>query len=782
SYFNPAAGSLPAELTVRAREYGGKYPVLLPTAGLPADARAEHGFSNRGDAQDFSDVLLGQYLDLAAAVANHPDLFSEAARLRDLAPDVSKSAKKRQPRRTPTKPRQTASFTAEFAPNDNVARTAAVSTFTLEAFRQEVAAAQAEGRGGVFSGEQTLNTHVPGKGGVLTLTAASGGRAVGLNPSEDLWSAVFSSGRATGGKALLTNKVKGTRSFLIAFQGVGGEDAGVRAVGLCLLSRRGESGAVHVTADYTDGSSGEIAVTLAEGAGADNVFVSFSAPERRRIRRLRIDGGAYSGDHVLLDDLALLTDPPRAAALVGVEPPAEAEPPKPEPPPVPTADLGGTPRDRVARFLRRAFRRPVGEAETDLYFRLYEQAEDEETGARQVVRAVLSSPSFLYVNPAVAAADAGAADGPMRPLSDHELANRLAYFLWSTMPDEELLALAAAGRLSDPDILEAQARRMLKDPRVRELSENFYVEWLRLREVWSARPDPRAFRAYYSGASGKNTLADDMVTEALLLFEMTLAEDRPVLDLVGSDVTYVNQRLARLYGLDPDQGEDGGTISGDLNDQEFRRVRSADGRRGGALTTGAVLTLTSFPHRTSPIRRGAWVLEAVFNRPPAPPKVVVTDIDEQEHAGTLTLRQKVEAHRADPSCAVCHDRIDPPGFVLENYDAIGRWRTEDRTEDGAEPVEPGGTLPGLGTFDDVAGFKALLRQDRTRFARGFTERLLSYALARKLEYHDLAPVERILQNADPGDFRLSDLVAGIVRSRPFRHADRSEFQPAGTDR
>ncbi|MFH5802642.1 DUF1592 domain-containing protein [Alienimonas sp. DA493] len=760
AYFDPAADRLPAELSIRAREYGAKYPVLLPTAGLPGDGRAEHGFSNRGDAQDMSDSLLEQYLSLADAVASHPELFGRAARLRDLAPEVADAAPKPSPGPNRPRNRLVAVASAEFAPNDNLARTAEGSAVTLEAFRQQVAAAHAEGRGGTFDADAVANTTVPGKGGVLHLAPAEiGGRTVGLNPSEDLWSAVFSTGRATSGNAIFTNRQKDKKNFLIGFEG---EDRGaVRAVGVSLVSRRGQSGAITLTAECTGDEAVSVTVELAAGAGADNVFAALAAPDGEHVRRLVIDGSAFSGDYVLLDDLALLCDsPPPAPALVGVEPaePEDEETPKPAGP-APDADLGGAPRDRVTRFLRRAFRRPVDAAEADRYFALYQagQAEGgEERAARQVVRAALSSPSFLYVNPTPPeAADASG----VRPLTDHELANRLSYFLWSTLPDDELFALADAGRLSDPDVLEAQARRMIRDPRVRELSENFFVEWLRLRELWSAQPDRRAFRAFYAGAKGKNTLADDMFAEALLLFERILIEDRSVLELIDADAAYLNGPLAELYGLEG--GPDG--------DRTWRRVDLPDGRRGGLLTTGAVLTLTSFPHRTSPIRRGAWTLETILNRPPAPPNAAVTDVDEQAFGDALTLRQKVERHREDPACAICHDRIDLPGFVLENYDAIGRWR---ETDDAGGPIEPAGDLPGVGAFGDVTEFKRRLCEDRLRFARGVTERLLSYALARELAYHDLAPVERILAAADGSAFRLSDLVAGVVRSDPFRHADR----------
>ena len=378
--------------------------------------------------------------------------------------------------------------------------------------------------------------------------------------------------------------------------------------------------------------------------------------------------------------------------------------------------------------MQRAFRRPVETWEVDLYFQLYtaeiEQGHNDELAMRRAIHGVLSSPQFLYVN-----LQPNGSSDDSQPLTDHQLATRLSYFLWSSMPDDELRRLADAGQLRDATVLEAQTRRMLKDPRVRELSENFFVQWLRLRELWSAQPDAELFRDFYEGPKGKRTLAQEMFCEALLLFETILVEDRSVLELVHSDETWLNGRLAKLYGIDK--------VTTD--DQTWRRTKLDDARRGGVLTMGATLTLTSFPHRTSPIRRGAWFLETVFNRPPPPPTIAVADIDQQKdlEAG-LTLREKVERHRANAACAVCHDRIDPPGFALENFDAIGRWRETD----GEEAIDPSGNLNGAGSFDGPAEFKQRVLAEKVRFVRGFVEQLLSYALARKLEYYDAAAVDQ----------------------------------------
>jgi len=669
SYFDPAAERMPERLRIPAREYGAKYPVLLPQAGLPGDSRAEHGFSNRGDAQSLSAVRLEQYLELAERIAFHPELLSRAERLQELFPNA-----KYEPQRPETRTRlaqQIVNAEDEIAPNGNVHRTAAGSAAPLDEFRQRVARAFEEDRGGVYDVSENANSVIPGKGGVLHLAYGTNSmRVFGVNPSEDVWNAAFATAEESSGGSLFTNKRPDQKTFFLDFHAVGDEPwSGIRELGVVVLSRRGQSGTVRLTAEFEGAASQSITVTLGEGAGADNTFVSFVAPDDKLIRRLVIDGSEFSGEYVVLDDLAFITDDPPAdkAAIVGRELDETDTGPAPA-----AADrkidltiAQQPPRTRLAHFLGRAFRWPVEDAEVDLYFQLYEtiraEGGNDETAIRTALQAILASPRFLYLSES-GQVDAG--DSPIVPLTDYELANRLSYFLWSSMPDDELLKLAAEGRLQDVQVLEAQVRRMLQDRRVRELSENFFVEWLRLRELWSAQPDRRLFNDFYDGPQGKRTLAPDMFAEALLLFERILIEDRSITELIDTDSTYVNDRLAKLYKLDVATG----------SDKDWQRVELDDPNRGGMLTMAAPLTLTSFPHRTSPIKRGAWFLETVFNRPPPPPKVAVADIDEQDNADdTLTFREKVQRHRDTAACAVCHNRIDPPGFALENFDAIGAW-------------------------------------------------------------------------------------------------------------
>lgn len=778
-YFNPASGRIPARLSIGAREYGAKYPVLLPEAGLPGDTRAEHGFTNRGDAQNMSAATLDQYVQLAEQIAFHPELLTRAERLQEIFPNAEFEST---PHRKSGQPKanQFVNAVGKLAPNGNVARMAEGSASTLEEFLKRLTLAFFEDRGGTYDVSQNANSIIAGKGGVLHLAyGANAVRSLAINPSEDIWNAGFSTAEETSGDVLFTNKVKGKKQFFFGFQRSGDHAFnGFSEVGVNVLSRRGQSGTVLVTAEFDGEESKTVRVELKEGAGTDNTFVSFEAPDGKSIRRIKFDGSGFSGDFVLLDDLAFITreQPSIAANIVGREKPADSGMEQPADESLQAKDrreIGidrsiakRAPRARLSHFLRRAFRRDVTDPEIDLYYGLYEGVRsdggDDETAMRAAIHGVLSSPSFLYV------LENGESEQSSRrivQLTDYELANRLSYFLWSSMPDDELMKLAEQGQLGDN--LEQQVLRMLKDERARELSENFYVQWLRLRELWSVQPDERKFKQFYEGPKGKRTLARDMFCEALLLFETIQTEDRSILELVDADYTFVNDRLAKLYEIEASTG----------SDRDWQRVSldanaATDRVRGGVLTSAAVLTLTSFPHRTSPIRRGSWFLETIFNRPPPPPKIAVADIDEQENVENLTLRQKTEMHRANSACAVCHDRIDPPGFALENFDAIGRWRERD----GDEEIDPSGVLKGIGAFEDAIQFKQRVIAEKDRFVRGFTEHLLSYALSRKLDYYDVAAVEQVVKAAAEDDYRFSRFVIEIVQCHPFQNLHRGSVQ------
>jgi hypothetical protein len=786
-YLDPRAHNMPGQIEMAAREYGARYPVLLPDAGLPADTRAEHGFTNRGEAQNLSAADLEQYFRIAREIAFHPDLLTRGERLQELFPGADFRA-------ASTREVRVGQSTAivhgskELASNGNIARTVEGSDLSLAEFRQRLATAYEEDRGGVFDAEQNKNSTVAGKGGLLRVAyGGNANRMLAINPDEDLWIAPFATAAESSGDCLFCNRQKDHKEFVLTFASGGDHPwKGVAQLGVVVLSRRGQSGTVRMTAKFDNGGSKSVAVALSEGAGSDNAFAAFTAPDDAVIRQLAVDGSQFSGTHVLLDDLAFITrdSPPIDAAVVGRELPAAGG----DFLPARQQSAGDSARyqldrsiakkdvsDRLGHFLRLAFRRRIAPEEVVTYQGLYQAAiqdgADDEEAMRVAVAGILSSTSFLYLaesnpprtgRPAVGEA--------VVPLGDYELASRLSYFLWSSMPDDQLFALAEDGRLNNDVVLEQQVRRMLRDPRIRELSENYFVQWMRLQELWSVRPDTRQFPSFYSGPLGKRTLARDMFGEMLLLFETILLEDRSIFELIEADYAYLNGKLLDLYGFAPrtialDGGDTRLTEAHVEDDRRWYRVRLPDKTRGGVLTSAAAMTLTSFPHRTSPIRRGAWFLEAIYNRPPPPPMIAVADIDEQEGLEGLSLREKVELHRAKPACAVCHDRIDPPGFALENFDAIGRWRERDEER----PIDATGEIPGLGSFANPGDFKNLLLKQKSRLARGFAEHLLSYALGRELEYYDTATIEQIVAAAAEDDYHLSRFILEIVKSHSFRN-------------
>lgn len=799
-YFQSTNGSLGERVEVRLREYGGKYPVLLPQAGLPADSRAEHGFRNRGDGMNFSPLLLEQYVALARDIAQHPELPQRSRIFAELLgvafnprPTVASVAAK-----GAMKPASTGDLVspavAVFAPNAPQLVVAPGSADTdVAAFRKEVAAAFAEGRGGVLDlASGVANTTVPGKGAVLRAPFAGGtGKLLSVNPDADLWLVAFSTATATSGNLLLANKVKGEKKFELTFkveQGERGE--GLTRVGLCVLGRRGQSGAVALTARFSDDTTTTTTVELAEGP-AGTRFVSFAAVPGEVVKSLAVDGTKFSGDYVLVDDLAFVTSgAPVAGALLSPKtPPAQAKAKpligdKSVPATPPLADksvpatLTGTASERLAQFLERAFRRPPTNDECARFQAVFDRArqsgQPEPDALRASVQAILSAPGFLFL------AEPLRPDAPIvRALDGFELASRLSYFLWASAPDAELLAHARSGALTQVTTLAAQTRRLLRDPRARELSEGFAVQWLRLDQLYTAKPDRELFKAFYSGPQGKDTLHGAQLVEALLLFETVLLEDRSVLDFVGANYTWLNPRLAKFYGLALPGAEPTApgelAVAGQPNrelqlgdksaNNTWHRVPLSDATRGGFLTMGGPLTVTSLPFRTSPVKRGAWLLETIFNRPPVEPKVAFAlkdDTKEANHA--TTVRARFEQHRNDPNCFSCHVRLDPPGFALEAFSPVGQLRTRD----GEAVVDASGEWNGR-RFNGPAEFKAAVLARPEEFTRGFIEHLLSYALGRKLEAFDMPAVTEIQHAAARDHHRFSALVAALVQSYPFRH-------------
>ena len=423
---------------------------------------------------------------------------------------------------------------------------------------------------------------------------------------------------------------------------------------------------------------------------------------------------------------------------------------------------------RLRSLLGRAFRGPVDDETHQRYVtffdRGYRSTRSFSRGMKQAVAAVLASPRFIYIVESKKDVDG------VEMLTDHELATRLSFFLWSTIPDETLLDLARKGKLSEPDVLEAQVRRMLRDRRSKALAESFARQWLRLDQLITAVPDERRFPTYYSriGCEYWKFGLQTMI-EPLLLFESILVEDRPVFLLVDSDYSYRSDELQHWYSSPDPFGKKGESGRFNTNQQVFKRRELGSRREGGVITCAAVMTMTSAPLRTSPIVRGAWVATVIFHRPPPPPPDDVPEIEADDvviEARGLTLRERLVEHQENKACVTCHSKIDPLGFALENYDAVGRWR--DRYRSG-KPIDTSGKIFGTQGFHDIVSFKDAVLAKPERFLRAFSEHLLSYALGRRLTLRDEPAVGEVVRRATADGGRFSTLVVAVATSRPFLH-------------
>jgi len=403
-------------------------------------------------------------------------------------------------------------------------------------------------------------------------------------------------------------------------------------------------------------------------------------------------------------------------------------------------------RQIIEQFVFRAYRRPVKSEEVDRLVGLVTQAEAQgdsfDRGIELALQAILVSPHFLF---RIELDPQPRNEGAIHSVNDFELASRLSYFLWSSMPDDELFEQARQNKLHEEPILESQVRRMLKDDKARSLVDNFASQWLELRNLKAATPDPGLFPSF------DESLRSAMLKESELFFESIVKEDRSILDFLDADFTFLNERLARHYGAPGVKGN------------QFQRVHLTGDQRGGILTQASILTVTSNPTRTSPVKRGKWILENLLGTPPPPPPPDVPELKEGKEL-TGTLRQRMEQHRANPSCATCHQRMDPLGFGFENYDAVGAWRTLD----GKSPIDPSGVLPDGKSFKGPKQLRAILKEKEEEFRRCLTEKLLTYALGRGLEFYDKAAVERISHNLAQKGNRFSALVIEIVKSDPFQ--------------
>lgn len=405
----------------------------------------------------------------------------------------------------------------------------------------------------------------------------------------------------------------------------------------------------------------------------------------------------------------------------------------------------------ISRLARRALRRPVSPETVGMLLGFFERGRargDFDSGIEMALRRILVSPDFLFrreYDPE------GVAPNTPYTVSDIELASRLSFFLWSSIPDDELLDIAEQGRLRDPDILRAQVERLLADPRARALVDNFGGQWLYLRNMHLVGPDPYAFPDFDAN------LRDAMARELTLFLDSQIREDRGALELLTADYTFVNERLARHYGVENVFGN------------HFRRVSltGAHEVRRGLLGKGSLLTVTSYAHRTSPVLRGKWLLENVLGTPPPDPPPDVPALEENDEPGLepRSVRERLEQHRANPACASCHKVMDPLGFALENFDAIGRWRDE---SDAGTPIDATGTLNDGTPVDGPATLRQAFVERGENFVTTITEKMLTYALGRGLEYYDAPAIRRIVEDGASEDYSWSSLVFGVVQSTPFQ--------------
>jgi mono/diheme cytochrome c family protein len=401
----------------------------------------------------------------------------------------------------------------------------------------------------------------------------------------------------------------------------------------------------------------------------------------------------------------------------------------------------------VTALARRAYRRPVTRNDIAPLMKFVQMAKTEnmspDQGIQLAIQAMLVSPHFLF---RIERDPTPSDPGKTHKLSDIELASRLSYFLWSSMPDEELLGLAEAGRLRAPGVLDAQVKRMLADKRAAALSDNFAGQWLETRNLDSVKPDPQKFPDWGP------ELREAMKTETRMFFEAMLRENRPLPEFLDARFTFLNELLARHYGIEGVTGTD------------FRRVELATDQRGGILSHASVLTVSSYPTRTSPVIRGKYVLQNILGAAPPPPPPDVPALDEEKVGNAGSLRQQLEKHRTNAVCASCHNRMDVLGFGLENYDGIGKWRTMD----GKFPIDVSGTFPNGKSFASPAEMRTLLKDEVPEFARCLTEKMLVYSLGRGLQRFDRRTVQDITRKLEASGYRFQTLIHEVVKSLPFQ--------------
>lgn len=418
-------------------------------------------------------------------------------------------------------------------------------------------------------------------------------------------------------------------------------------------------------------------------------------------------------------------------------------------PPLLEADIPAAARSVAESLARKAYRRPPSEAELKVLLEVFDLGMQNDLAYQEalglMVKAILVSPQFLFITPA------GDVEPGVEivPLDDYQLASRLSYLLWATMPDDELMLLADRGTLHEPAILESQVKRLLEDPRSRALFDGFGAQWLGLAKLQDQVFEPSMFPQMSS------EMRAAMIDEARLFFDSIVRENRSVVSFVDCDYTFLNETLATIYGLE-------NSVSG----PQMRRVQLTNENRGGILAMPGVLAVTSFPNRTSPVKRGMWVLEQVLGDhiPSPPPDIPALDSQDQETVANLTVRERTELHRSNPVCANCHQTLDPIGFGLENFDAIGRWRDLD---DNGEAIDASGELPGGKRFSGPKELKSIVGGRVDELSRNLVEKLLAYGLCRKLEGYDEIVVDGLMQDIAKDGYRMRTLVIAVVTSYPF---------------
>jgi hypothetical protein len=418
-------------------------------------------------------------------------------------------------------------------------------------------------------------------------------------------------------------------------------------------------------------------------------------------------------------------------------------------PPTGGADMRAAAASPLRALARRAYRRPASQAEIDVLMGVFDLARSKGRTYTEsmtlVLKAILVSPQFLFITPS-------GTEEPGKdivPLDDHQLASRLSYLLWAMPPDAQLAALADQGKLREPATLRNEVARLLADPRARALFDGFGAQWLGLGKLASKTFDREKFPQMTDSLRGA------MLEEARLFFEAILRENGSIVNFIQSDFTFLNETLAPIYGLE-----------NEVTGPQMRKVKLTNPNRGGILAMPGILAATSFPNRTSPVNRGVWVLEQVLGEhvPPAPPNVPTLEKQDKKTVANLTLRQRTELHRTNPTCANCHKILDPIGFGLENFDAIGRWRD---TDDSGGAIDAAGELPGAKRFASPKELKAILSERTADVSRNLAEKFLSYALCRQLEGYDEIVIDTLAETVKNDGYRIQTLITEAVTSYPF---------------